>query len=126
MEDTNEYAVLMEARLANFSRREKLEGQILMIQRLRSELSASQAKEQHRAKELEDFKGKLAGCGAEKFAIMGDLESLTEKFKREAENREKQTRKERRSACLSIARGYDAALDKVRASLRKRKADSEA
>lgn len=126
MEDTNEYAVLMEARLANFSSREKIEGQILMIQRLRSELSASHAKEQHRAKEVEDFKGKLAVGEAEKFAIMGDLESLKEKFKREAENREKETRKERRSACLSNARGYDAALDKVRASLRKRKADSEA
>lgn len=57
---------------------------------------------------------------------MGDLESLKEKFKRQAENREKAVQKERRSACRSIAKGYDAALDKVRENLQKRKAENAA
>ncbi|KAJ4901840.1 Uncharacterized protein Rs2_15791 [Raphanus sativus] len=122
----NEYVALMEARLVNFLSREELEGQLLMIQQLRSKLSASQANEQHRAKEVEDLKLALVACEAEKDTIMGDLESLKEKFKRQAENREKAVQKERRSACRSIAKGYDAALDKVRENLQKRKADNAA
>lgn len=80
MEARNKYAALMEARLANFLSQEELEGQPLMIQQLRSKLSALQANEQHRAKKVEDFKGELTARVAEKVAIMGDLESLKEKF----------------------------------------------
>lgn len=46
--------------------------------------------------------------------IAGDLDSLKGKFKREIEDQEKAARKERRAACRLIAKGYDAALDKVK------------
>lgn len=126
MEASNEYDTLMEARLADFPSREELEGQLNMIQQLRSELNASQASEQQRAKEVEDLKVVLIASDAEKVAIMGDLDSLKEKFKREAEGRERAARKERRAACRLIAKGYDAAMDKARETLRKRKEESAA
>ncbi|KAJ4901845.1 Uncharacterized protein Rs2_15796 [Raphanus sativus] len=94
MEASNEYAALMEARLANFQSREELEGQFLIIQQLQSKLSASQANEQHRVKEFEDLNAALAAGESDKVAIMGDFDSLKEKFKREAENREKTVQKE--------------------------------
>ncbi|KAJ4885649.1 Uncharacterized protein Rs2_35742 [Raphanus sativus] len=57
---------------------------------------------------------------------MRDLDSLKEKFKREAQDREKAARKEQQTSCRSIVKVYDAALDKVRETLRKRKEESVA
>ncbi|KAJ4906334.1 Uncharacterized protein Rs2_09992 [Raphanus sativus] len=114
MEASNEYAALMEERLANFPSREELEGQLTLIQQLRSNLSVSQASEQQRAKEVEDLKVLLTASEAEKVALTGDLDSLKEKYRREAEGREKAARKERQAACRLIVKGYEAALDKAR------------
>ncbi|KAJ4888801.1 Uncharacterized protein Rs2_28549 [Raphanus sativus] len=66
--------------------------------KLRSKLSASQSSEQQRAKEVEDLKVLLTASAAEK----------------------------RRAACRLVAKGYDAALDKARETIRRRKAESAA
>ncbi|KAJ4885463.1 Uncharacterized protein Rs2_35556 [Raphanus sativus] len=116
----------MEERLANFPSREELDGQLTLIQQLRSKLSASQASEQQRAKEVEDLKVLLTANAAEKVSLEGDLESLKGKFRREAKLREKSARRERRAACRLVAKGYNAALDKARETIQRRKAESAA
>ncbi|XP_018473861.1 uncharacterized protein LOC108845092 [Raphanus sativus] len=133
MEACNEYAALMVERLANFPTQEELDGQHTLIQQLRSKLSASQASEQQRAKQVVDLKALLTAKEAEKVAlegekvaIVGDLESLKAKFKREADLQEKAARRERRAACRLVAKGYDAALDTARGTIRRRKAESAA
>ncbi|KAJ4889387.1 Uncharacterized protein Rs2_29135 [Raphanus sativus] len=133
MEASNEYAALMEERLANFPTREELDGQLTLIQHLRSKLSASQASEQQRAKEVEDLKVLLTANTAEKVALEeekvaleGDLESLKAKFKRDAELRDKAARRKKRAACRLVAKGYDAALYTARGTIRRRKAESAA
>ncbi|KAF2572418.1 hypothetical protein F2Q70_00003167 [Brassica cretica] len=66
MEASNEYAALMEGRLANFASKEEIAGHLHTIQQLRGEL---------------DFE-------AEKVAIHSDLDSMKEKHRREIEGRE--------------------------------------
>lgn len=53
MEAGNEYAALMEARLADFLIREEIGGHLLTIQQLRIELEAARVKEQQHEKEVE-------------------------------------------------------------------------
>ncbi|KAJ4901894.1 Uncharacterized protein Rs2_15845 [Raphanus sativus] len=91
-----------------------------------AEIHASQASEQQRVKEVEDLKVLLTASEAEKVALTGDLDSLKEKFRCEAEGREKAARKERQAACRLIVKGYDAALDNTRETLRRRKEESAA
>lgn len=57
------------------------------------EVECMQASEQQRVKEVEDLKVYLTTSEAEKVALEGDLDSLKEKFKREAEGREKAARR---------------------------------
>ncbi|XP_018453742.1 meiosis-specific protein ASY2-like [Raphanus sativus] len=154
MEASNEYAALMEERLANFPSREEVEGHLTLIQQSRSKLSASQASEQERMKQVVDLKVLLTATatenvaleeekialekekitleeekvalGKEKVAMEADLESLKAKFRREAELRERVARRERRAACRLVAKGYDAALDKARETIQWKKAESAA
>ncbi|KAJ4917239.1 Uncharacterized protein Rs2_02789 [Raphanus sativus] len=85
----------MEERLENFPTREELDGQLTLIY----------------------------SCDQKKVAPEEDLESLKAKFKREAALREKAAQRERRAACRLVAKGYDAALDKARETIRRRKAE---
>ncbi|XP_056843252.1 uncharacterized protein LOC108808433 [Raphanus sativus] len=64
--------------------------------------------------------------GKEKVTMEADLESLKAKFRRDAELRERVARRERRAACRLVAKGYDAALDKARETIRQRRAESTA
>ncbi|KAJ4869784.1 Uncharacterized protein Rs2_48644 [Raphanus sativus] len=114
---------------------------------LRSKLSASQASEQERAKQVVDLEVLLTARATEKVvleeekivlekekvvlekekvAMEADLESLKVKFRRDAELRERVARRKRRAACRLVAKGYDAALDKVRETIRRRRAESAA
>ncbi|XP_056858519.1 stress response protein NST1-like [Raphanus sativus] len=154
MEARNEYAALMEERLANFPSREEVEVHLTLIQQLRSKLSASHASEQERMKQVVDLKVLLTAKATEKVALEeekiafekekvtleeekvalekekvameADLESLKAKFRREAEMRERVARRERRAACRLVAKGYDAALDKARETIQRKKAESTA
>ncbi|KAJ4881637.1 Uncharacterized protein Rs2_38692 [Raphanus sativus] len=147
MEASNKYAALMEERLANFPSQEEVEGHLTLIPQLRSKLSASQASEQERAKQVVDLKVLLTAKATEKVALEeekivlekekvvlekekvameADLESLKAKFRRDAELRERVARREMRAACRLVAKGYDAALDKARETIRRRRAESAA
>ena len=57
MEASNEYATLMEKRLADFPRKEEVEGHLLTIQQLRGELEAVRVTEKQRGVEVEGLKG---------------------------------------------------------------------
>ncbi|KAJ4870109.1 Uncharacterized protein Rs2_48298 [Raphanus sativus] len=125
MEASNEYTALMEERLANFPSRREAE--------VATKLSASQASEQERTKQVVDLKVLLTAKATEKVALEeekvameADLESLKAKFRREAELRERVARRERRAACRLVAKGYDAALDKARETIQQKKAESAA
>ncbi|XP_018459168.1 meiosis-specific protein ASY2-like [Raphanus sativus] len=147
MEASNEYAALMEERLANFPSQEEVAGHLNLIQKLRSKLSASHASEQERAKQVVDLKVLLTAKATEKVtleeekimlekekvvlekekvAMEADLESLKAKFRRDAELRERVARREMLAACWLVAKGYDAALDKARETIRRRRAESAA
>ncbi|KAG2266897.1 hypothetical protein Bca4012_075625 [Brassica carinata] len=97
MEASNEYAALMEGRLANFPSKEEIAGHLLTIQQLR-----------------------------EKVAIQSDLDSMKEKHRREIEGRDRQARKDRHLARLSLAREYDGVLAVVKKKLEQKKKETAA
>ena len=110
MEASNVYAALMETRLADFPSREEIGGHLLTIQQLQGKLEAARAKDQQREMEVEELKGKLAATEMEKVAVWGDLDSMKEKHRREIEGRDRQARKDRYLARLSLARECDGVL----------------
>ena len=110
MEASNEYAALMEGRLANFPSKEEIAGHFLTIQQLRGELEVAREAERQREAEIEESKRKLAAAEAGKVAIQSDLDSMKEKHRREIEGRDRQARKDRYLARLSLAREYDGVL----------------
>ncbi|KAF3527275.1 hypothetical protein DY000_02037505 [Brassica cretica] len=61
MEASNEYAALMEKRLADFPSKEEVGGHLLTIQQLRGELEAVRVTEKHREVEIEGLKGNIGG-----------------------------------------------------------------
>ena len=69
MEATNEYAALMEKRLADFPSKEEVGGHLLTIQQLRGELETIRVTEHQREVEVEGLKGKLVATEAEKVAL---------------------------------------------------------
>lgn len=60
MEASNEFAALMEARLADFPSWEEIENHLLSIQQIRVDLEAARAKEQQYGKEVEELKERLS------------------------------------------------------------------
>ncbi|XP_048619866.1 uncharacterized protein LOC106354951 [Brassica napus] len=126
MEASNEYANLMEGRLANFPSKEEIAGHLLTIQQLRGELEVAREADRQREAEIEESKRKLAAAEAEKVAIQSDLDSMKEKHRREIEGRDRQARKERHLACLSLAREYDGVLDVVKNKLEQKKKETAA
>ena len=69
MEANNEYAALMEKRLADFLSKEEVGGHLLTIQQLRGELETVRVTEHQREVEVEGLKGKLVATEAEKVAL---------------------------------------------------------
>ena len=69
MEANNEYAALMEKRLADFLSKEEVGGHLLTIQQLRGELETIRVTEHQREVEVEGLKGKLVATEAEKVAL---------------------------------------------------------
>ncbi|KAF3501468.1 hypothetical protein F2Q69_00040355 [Brassica cretica] len=110
MEASNEYAALMERRLADFPSKKEVGSHLLTIQQLRGELEAVQVTEQQREVEIEGLKGKLAAAETEKVAVQNDLDLMKEKHRREIEGCDAAGRKECNLARLSLAREYDAVL----------------
>ncbi|KAF2616759.1 hypothetical protein F2Q68_00039914 [Brassica cretica] len=126
MEASNEYATLMERRLADFPRKEEVEGNLLTIQKLQGELEAVRVTEKQRGVEVEGLKGKLSATETEKVANQNDLDSMKEKHRREIKSCDAAARKERNLARRSLAREYDAVLAVVKDKLQKKKEDSAA
>ena len=124
MEASNEYAALMEGRLADFPSKEEIAGHLLKIQQLRGELEASREVERQREAEIEESKRKLAVAEAEKVAIQSDLDSMKEKHRREIEGRDRKARKDRHLARLSLARNYDGVLSVVKSKLEQKKKET--
>ncbi|KAF3589622.1 hypothetical protein F2Q69_00028182 [Brassica cretica] len=78
MEASNEYAALMERRLADFVSKEEVGSHLLMIQQLRGELEAVRVTEQQREVEIEGLQRKLATAETEKIAeVQARIEALT-------------------------------------------------
>ena len=78
MEATNEYAALMEKRLADFPSKEEVGGHLLTIQQLRGELETVRVTEKQRVVEVEGLKGKLVATEVEKVALQTDLDLMKE------------------------------------------------
>ncbi|KAF2606566.1 hypothetical protein F2Q68_00044977 [Brassica cretica] len=89
MEASNEYAALMEGRLANFASKEEIAGHVLTIQQLRGELEVAREVERQREAEIEESKKKLAAAEAGKVAIQSNLDSMKENHRREIEGRDR-------------------------------------
>ncbi|KAF3528083.1 hypothetical protein DY000_02040960 [Brassica cretica] len=115
MEASNEYAALMEGRLANFPCKEEIAGHFLTIQQLRGELEVAREAERQREAEIEESKRKLAAAEAAKVTIQSVLDSMKEKLRREIEGRDRQARKDRYLARLSLAREYDGVRARIEA-----------
>ncbi|KAL0649618.1 hypothetical protein Bca4012_092309 [Brassica carinata] len=107
MEASNQYAALMEGRLANFASKEEIAGHLLTIQQLRGELEVAWEVERQRKAEIEESKKKLAAAEVEKVAIQSDLDSMKEKHRREIEGRDRRACKDHYLARLSLAQEYD-------------------
>ncbi|WZZ27238.1 hypothetical protein YC2023_010639 [Brassica napus] len=123
---SNEYTTFMERRLADFPRKEEVEGHLLTIQQLRGELEAVRVTEKQCGVEVEGLKGKLSATETEKVAIQNDLDSMKEKHRREIKGRDAAARKEHNLARRSLAREYDAVLAVVKDKLQKKKEESAA
>ncbi|KAG2277980.1 hypothetical protein Bca52824_060535 [Brassica carinata] len=121
MDASNEYAALMERRLADFPSKKEAGSHLLTIQKLRGELEAVQVTEQQREVDIEGLKGKLAAAETEKVAVQNDLDLMKEKHRREIEGCDATGRKECNLARLSLAREYDAVLAVVKDKLQKKK-----
>ncbi|XP_048615736.1 uncharacterized protein LOC125588441 [Brassica napus] len=89
MEASNEYAALMEGRLANFASKEEIAGHLLTIQQLRGELEVAREVERQCEAEIEESKKKLAAAEAGKVTIQSNLDSMKEKHRREIEGRDR-------------------------------------
>ncbi|XP_013589193.1 PREDICTED: uncharacterized protein LOC106297512 [Brassica oleracea var. oleracea] len=107
MEASNDYAALMEGRLANFPSKEEIAGHLLTIQQLRGELNAAREAERQREVEIEELKKKLAAVEAEKVVVQSDLDSMKEKYRREFEGRDRKARKDLHLARVSLAKEYE-------------------
>ncbi|KAF3513825.1 hypothetical protein F2Q69_00005375 [Brassica cretica] len=107
MEASNDYAALMEGRLANFPSKEEIAGDLLTIQQLRGELDAAREAERQREVEIEELKKKLAAAEAEKIVVQSDLDSMKEKYRREFEGRNRKARKDLHLARVSLAKEYE-------------------
>ena len=125
MEASNEYAALMEKRLADFPSKEEVGGHLLMIQQLRGELETVRVTEQQREVEVEGLKGELVATEAEKVALQTDLDLMKEKHRREIEGCKATTLKERSLARRSLAQECDAVHAVVKDKLRKRKEETD-
>ncbi|KAF2607086.1 hypothetical protein F2Q68_00044301 [Brassica cretica] len=117
MEASNDYAALMEGRLANFSSKEEIAGHLLTIQQLRGELDAAREAERQREVEIEELKKKLAAAEAEKVVVQSDLDSMKEKYRREIEGRDRKARKDLHLARVSLAKEYEGVLAVVKVGL---------
>ncbi|WZZ60028.1 hypothetical protein YC2023_060135 [Brassica napus] len=126
MEPSNEYAALMEGRLANFPSKEEIAVYLLTIQQLRGELEVAREVERQREAEIEESKRKLAAAEAEKVAIQSDLDSMKEKHRREIEGRDRQARKDHHLARPSLAREHDGVLAVVKNKLKQKKKETAA
>ncbi|WZZ64492.1 hypothetical protein YC2023_075862 [Brassica napus] len=115
MEASNEYADLMERRLADFPSKEEVGGHLLTIQQLRGELEAVRVTEQQREVEIEGLKGKFVVA-----------ETKKKKHMPEIEGRDAATRKECNLARRSLAQEYDAVLAVVKDKLQKKKKETAA
>ncbi|KAL0805595.1 hypothetical protein Bca101_098086 [Brassica carinata] len=126
MEASNEYAALMERRLANFASKEEIAGHLLLIQQLRGELEVAREVERQHKAEIEESKKNLAAAEAGKVAIQSDLDSMKEKHRREIEGRDRRARKDRHHARLSLAQEYDGVLAVVKNKLEQKKKETAA
>ena len=126
MEASNDYAALMEKRLADFPSKEEVGSHLLSIQQLQGELEAVRVTELQGAVEIEGLKGKLPAVETEKVAVQNDLHSMKEKHRQEIEGRDAETRKECNLAPPSLAQEYDAVLTVVKDKLQKKKKETAA
>ncbi|WZZ77933.1 hypothetical protein YC2023_098505 [Brassica napus] len=126
MEASNQYAALMEGRLANFASKEEIAGHLLTIQQLRGELEVAREVEMQRKAEIEESKKKLAAAEAEKVAIQSDLDSMKEKHRREIEGRDRRARKDHYLSRLSLAQEYDGVLAVEKNKLEQKKKETAA
>ncbi|KAH0862438.1 hypothetical protein HID58_079649 [Brassica napus] len=126
MEVSNQYAALMEGRLANFASKEEIAGHLLTIQQLRGELEVAREVDMQRKAEIEESKKKLAAAEAEKVAIQSDLDSMKEKHRREIEGRDRRARKDHYLARLSLAQEYDGVLAVEKNKLEQKKKETAA
>ena len=126
MEASNEYAALMERRLANFASKEEIAGHLLTIQQLRGELEVAREVERQREAGIKESKKNLAAAEAEKVAIQSDFDSMKEKHRREIEGRDRRARKDRHLARLSLAQEYDVVLAVVKNKLEQKKKETAA
>ena len=126
MEASNDYAALMEGRLANFPSKEEIAGHLLTIQQLRGELGAALEAERQREVEIEELKKKLAAAEAEKVVVQSDLDSMKEKYRREIEGRDRKACKDLHLARVSLAKEYEGVLAVVRGKLEQKKKDTAA
>ncbi|KAL0827719.1 hypothetical protein Bca101_051397 [Brassica carinata] len=125
-EASNEYAALMEGRLANFASKEEIAGHLLTIQQLRGELEVAREVERQREAGIKESKKNLAAAEAEKVAIQSDFDSMKEKHRREIEGRDRRARKDRHLARLSLAQEYDVVLAVVKNKLEQKKKETAA
>ncbi|KAF2551601.1 hypothetical protein F2Q68_00035931 [Brassica cretica] len=86
MEASNDYAALMEGRLANFTSKEEIAGHLLTIQQLRGELDAAREAERQHEVEIEELKKKVAAAEAEK-----EYEGVLAVVKGKLEQKKKET-----------------------------------
>ncbi|KAF3539820.1 hypothetical protein F2Q69_00022333 [Brassica cretica] len=126
MEASNDYAALMEGRLANFPSKEEIVGHLLTIQQLRGELDAAREAERQREVEIEELKKKLAAAEAEKVVVQSDLDSMKEKYRGEIEGRDRKARKDLHLARVSLAKEYEGVLAMVKGKLEKKKKETAA
>ena len=94
MEASNEYAALMERRLADLPSKEVVGGHLHTIQQLRGELEAGRVMEKQHEVEVEGLK----------VVVQHDLDSMKEKHRQEIEGRDAAARKECNLARHSLAR----------------------
>jgi len=126
MEASNDYAALMEGRLANFPSKEEIAGHLLTIQQLRGELDAAREAERQREVDFEELKKKLAAAEAEKVVAQSDLNSMEEKYRREIEGRDRKARKDLHLARVSLAKEYEGVLAVVKGKLEQKKKETAA
>ncbi|XP_013639487.1 PREDICTED: uncharacterized protein LOC106344715 [Brassica oleracea var. oleracea] len=126
MEASNDYATLMEGRLANFPSKEEIAGHILTIQQLWGELDAAREAERQREVEIEELKKNLAAAKAEKVVVQSDLDSMNEKYRREIEGQDRKARKDLHLVRVSLAKEFEGVLAVVKGKLEQKKKETAA